>query len=97
MSAVQPAAPDRETPGDEAPFAAETSMTSPRIAALAAAVDAGNHAAVEEFWKEAAETGTPLMEPTDDESLTLVRFDGRDHYHTVSETELNNTATRAEK
>ncbi|MCW1097391.1 enterochelin esterase [Streptomyces coelicoflavus] len=78
MSAAQPAAPDRETPGDEAPFAAETSMTSPRIAALASAVEAGNQEAVEEFWKEAAETGSPLMEPTDDASLTLVTFLWRD-------------------
>ncbi|MGV9900652.1 hypothetical protein, partial [Streptomyces tendae] len=30
--------------------------------------EAGNQEAVEEFWKEAAETGSPLMEPTDDAS-----------------------------
>ncbi|MFI6350919.1 alpha/beta hydrolase-fold protein [Streptomyces sp. NPDC050560] len=56
-------------------FAAQPPLTSPRIARLAAAVEAGEHDAPEAFWKEVAEAGSPLMEPSgDDDSRTLVTF-----------------------
>ncbi|QPP08811.1 enterochelin esterase [Streptomyces bathyalis] len=60
-------------------FAPETSIVSPRIARVAQAVEAGNHDALDELWKEVAESGAPLMEQVgDDESRTLVTFLWRD-------------------
>ncbi|MFJ6569604.1 enterochelin esterase [Streptomyces sp. NPDC091292] len=60
-------------------FATETPLTSPRIARVAADVEAGRPGAVDALWKEVAESGTPLMEPVgDDASRTLVTFLWRD-------------------
>ncbi|MBQ0985579.1 enterochelin esterase [Streptomyces sp. F63] len=60
-------------------FTAETSLTSPRIARVAAAVEAGDPHAVDDLWKEVAESGTPLMEQVgDDDTRTLVTFLWRD-------------------
>ncbi|MEU5660840.1 enterochelin esterase [Streptomyces sp. NPDC047737] len=60
-------------------FAAETTLTSPRIARLAKAVDAGDDQALDVFWKETAESGSPLMEQAgDDDTRTLVTFLWRD-------------------
>lgn len=60
-------------------FVPETSLVSPRIAQVAAAVEAGDRDAVDELWKEVATTGAPLMEQVgDDESQTLVTFLWRD-------------------
>ncbi len=38
-------------------------LTSPRLAALRAELEAGNHAALYRFWREVDEQGTPLIEP----------------------------------
>lgn len=57
----------------------ETSIVSPRIRHVAAALKAGEENAVDELWKEVAESGAPLMEQVgDDESQTLVTFLWRD-------------------
>ncbi|WP_406727868.1 hypothetical protein WJ438_29210 [Streptomyces sp. GD-15H] len=59
MSAAEASSTAETAPAAETSFAAETSMTSPRIAAVAAAVEAGDHDAVDAFWKEVAEAGSP--------------------------------------
>ncbi|MFE7332786.1 enterochelin esterase [Streptomyces sp. NPDC057565] len=60
-------------------FAAETTLISPRIARVAAALDAGDRQALDVFWKEVEESGTPLMEQVGpDDSRTLVTFLWRD-------------------
>lgn len=59
-------------------FAAETSLVSPRLGRLAAAVEEGDQAAVDTFWKEVEEGGSPLMEQVEGESRTLVTFVWRD-------------------
>lgn len=59
--------------------APETSMVSPRIARVAAAVEAGEREALDEFWKEVTASGAPLMEQVgDDAGQTLVTFLWRD-------------------
>ncbi len=49
---------------------------SPRLAALQRELGAGRADALEEFWREVATKGTPLVEPTDDgdDSHVLVTF-----------------------
>ncbi|MEO3754696.1 enterochelin esterase [Streptomyces sp. B6B3] len=60
-------------------FASETSLVSPRVAQVVEAVEAGRPDAVDELWKEVAESGSPLMERVgDDASRTLVTFLWRD-------------------
>src|SRR6266542_6121539 len=50
-------------------------LTSPRIEALRRSVDSGAVGAVEEFWREVVECGTPLVEPLpDDVKDMLVTF-----------------------
>ncbi len=60
-------------------FAPETSIVSPRIARVAEAAEAGRREALDELWKEVADSGAPLMEQVgDDDSRTLVTFLWRD-------------------
>ncbi|GAA3756931.1 enterochelin esterase [Salinactinospora qingdaonensis] len=57
----------------------ERSIASPRVARVAAEVEAGNRDALDKFWQEVAESGSPLMEQVDDDdSQTLVTFLWRD-------------------
>jgi len=57
-----------------APVAADTRPASPKLAALAAAIP-GDSGAVARFWREAAGTGTPLVEPIgEDRENVLVTF-----------------------
>ena len=56
-------------------------LVSPRIAALARQLGAGDRAALARFWQEAAATGTPLVEPVPDEAgqfLVTFLWRGRD-------------------
>ncbi len=39
------------------------SLSSPRLAALERELQAGNRSALESFWREVAEKGSPLIEP----------------------------------
>ena len=41
---------------------AEDDLTSPRLITLKKSLDAGNRAALDEFWQEVTRTGTPLLE-----------------------------------
>jgi enterochelin esterase family protein len=60
--------------------AAQGTPESPRLAALKGALDGGRGEALEEFWREVARAGAPLVEPIkdDDENLlvTFLRRDG---------------------
>ncbi|HEX7737471.1 MAG TPA: alpha/beta hydrolase-fold protein [Ktedonobacteraceae bacterium] len=48
---------------------------SPRLAALARALRQGDEAALEDFWREVSERGTPLIEPADGtRAFSLVTF-----------------------
>lgn len=60
-------------------FTPETSLVSPRISRVVEQLAAGAPDAVDELWKEVAESGSPLMEQVgDDPSKTLVTFLWRD-------------------
>lgn len=54
-------------------------IDSPRVAALAAALADGHRAALDEFWAEMAEHGTPLVEPLDGTRVRLT-FLWREHW-----------------
>jgi hypothetical protein len=43
-------------------------LMSPRIAALKPAIEAGDLAAFSRFWDEVEPTGTPLIEPIDNDN-----------------------------
>ncbi len=52
-----------------------TSLMSPRLEVLRHKLDAGSVAALEDFWRDAGQHGTPLIEPlSDDGRSTLVTF-----------------------
>jgi enterochelin esterase-like enzyme len=52
-----------------------SSPQSPRVAALQQAIAAGDHAALDAFWREVAEQGAPLVEPiADDDCQVLLTF-----------------------
>lgn len=53
-------------------------IDSPRIAAVARRLRAGDDAALDEFWRELEDSSGPLMEPADDDGTTLVTFVWRD-------------------
>jgi len=56
------------------PVSADTRPASPKLAGLAAAIP-GDSGAVARFWREAAGTGTPLVEPIEeDRENVLVTF-----------------------
>lgn len=53
---------------------------SPRLLALKQALESGRGAALEEFWREVARAGAPLIEPVkDDDQSVLVTFLHRDN------------------
>ncbi len=53
----------------------EETLTSPRLIALRQELEAGNMQALDQFWREVTERGTPLVEPiADDEQHVLVTF-----------------------
>jgi enterochelin esterase-like enzyme len=53
----------------------EVSLTSPRLETLQREVEAGNAAALEAFWQEVSQQGTPLIEPIPgDGENSLVTF-----------------------
>ena len=50
-------------------------LVSPRIATLRESLAAGDRAALDTFWQEVAECGSPLIEPLEDEgNYRLVTF-----------------------
>ncbi len=54
-------------------------LVSPRIATLRESLAAGDRAALDTFWQEVAERGSPLIEPLEDEgNYRLVTFLWRD-------------------
>lgn len=58
---------------------ADQELKSPQLVALHHESTAGNSAAVESFWRDIAEHGTPLIEPIpDDDTHTFVTFLWRD-------------------
>ena len=58
-----------------APFAQASPSASPRVVALRKQVEAGNKAAVVEFWRYIAENHAPLIEPNPaDGRNSLVTF-----------------------
>ena len=57
------------------PVIKDDGMISPRIADLTKAVQAGNRAAVEEFWQQVTKTGAPIIEPiAGDDRYSFVTF-----------------------
>ncbi len=57
------------------PTAAQTAIESPRLLALGGQLKAGNAAALDEFWREVKQRGTPLVESiTGDDKDVLVTF-----------------------
>jgi hypothetical protein len=57
-------------------MAENDTLQSPRIVALERELEAGNSAALDAFWQEVAEKGTPLFEPIEgDEQYVLARND----------------------
>ncbi|TDD54175.1 enterochelin esterase [Kribbella antibiotica] len=60
-------------------FVPEPALASPRIAQVAAAVEAGDRSALDALWQEVEASGAPLMEQVEeDDSRTLVTFLWRD-------------------
>jgi enterochelin esterase family protein len=56
-------------------LAKSASLFSPRLTALQKQIEAGNSAALRDFWQEVAAQGTPLLEPIPgDEKHVLVTF-----------------------
>lgn len=53
-------------------------MTSPRIELLAERLAAGDHVALDEFWRDVEASGAPLVEPADEPDHRLVTFLWRD-------------------
>lgn len=69
------------------PFRAAGPTASPRIARLRKEIEGGNRPAANQFWAEIEKSGTPLVEPIqDDERHSLVTFLWR------AETETHNVA-----
>lgn len=64
---MSPAAPPASGTGNFREIA-----SSPRIAALRERLDAGDKGAVEEFWREVARTGTPVIEAAKDSSNQVI-------------------------
>lgn len=47
---------------------------SPRLEALREEIASGNDSALRRFWREVKKSGTPLIEPSSDENVSLVTF-----------------------